>query len=395
MKLRSVRLTIPIFIALAIVFGLEMFQGYKEDSQKCLDQFQRDAQAEATNTARRLEDLLTRIYQSVRTVARLPGVRRLERRVTPGFTGVGLSFDSDTHLAAREIYLDLSSSFEVSELSIVSMDFDPDRLDPATGQSYIPMVSFGASLSRRAVPASALGSNDRLGVSEYRQIRSQLDWFAETYPTQGTMDGIDAPALLSPEISILEESQGALSTKKPRTGFVYSVPFYGLDGQLRGLVSCVFFSHLLRDRLPSGDHALLARHNGFHTFGHGGGAALRSSSDVLRGEIDDELPYCDVLNISVRDGRGPWVLWTGRTRAQYREESGIKSVERSAQLNFIALSITTLFLLALIELFRRHELTDERRRAALERAVEKRTAELRIESDRALAANRAKSSSRT
>ena len=396
-KLKSVRLTIPVFIALAVIFGLEMFQSYKDDCQKCLDQFQREAEAEATDTARRLEDLFTRIYQSVRTVARLPGVRRLERTETPGFTGIGLSFDSDTHLAAREIYLDLSSNFGLSELSIISLEFDPDRLDPATGESYVPLVSFGTSLSRRAVPASALGSNARLGVAEYREMKKQLEWFEELYPEQGAMEGIEAPALLSPEITILEELPNEATAKKPRSGFVYSVPFYGSNGQLRGLVSCVFFSHLVRSKLPSGDHALLALHNNFHTFGPEGefgqeeGAALRSSSVVLRADRDDELPFCRVKTINVRDVGGEWVLWSGRTEAQYREESGIQAVERSAKLNYLALGITTLFLLALIELFRRHELTDERRRAALERAVEKRTAELRIESDRALAANRAKS----
>ena len=296
----------------------------------------------------------------------------------------------------QEIYNDLASTVAVSEIYIVPVGFDPDRAVDS-GESEQPLITFDELIVGRT--AMGVGHEhehdeiEEIEIFEYRQMREQLLWFETFYPTEFVVQGIDYPALLSEEVITCDNSR--FHPDQPndadRAGFVYSTPFYGDDGKLRGIVSCVLLTHLIRDRLPSGDLAVIAPHLGLAAYAHLEGAAQLSRAAVERGQPDSALPYSEVQEMNIRDGRGGWDLWTGKTSKYYLEHSGIAAIKRAAFWNYLALALTTIFLVSLLEFFRRHEMTDERRRLALEQAVEKRTLELRIESERALAANRAKS----
>ena len=55
--MRSIRLLIPVLLAFAVVFGLEMYEKKRRDCDHCLEQFCRESALEATATAQRIEGL--------------------------------------------------------------------------------------------------------------------------------------------------------------------------------------------------------------------------------------------------------------------------------------------------------------------------------------------------
>ena len=397
--MRSVRLLIPVLLAFALVFGLEMYEKNQRDRDHCLEQYQRESATEAAAVAQQIESLFSRAYHGIRTIARLPGVRRLTRESHLDFPGNGSKISDEARATVQEIYNDLASTIAVSEIYITPVARHDSRLGPVIGEAPLPLFEFDEMIVGRNAGTHLEEHEEEdhepeeFEIFEHRQMWKQLAWFKDYYPTEIVVQGIEYPALLSAEVITCDNSRFHPGTPDDadRSGFVYSTPYYGPDGKLGGIVSCVLLTHLIRDRLPNGDLAVIAAHHDLTTFAHVDGAAQLSRAAVARGLPDPELPYSAVEEIHVQDGRGDWALWSGRTAAHYAETSGIASIERFAFWNYLGLGLTTLFLVCLLEFFRRHEVTDERRRLALERAVEKRTAELRIESERALAANRAKS----
>ena len=394
---RGIQFAIPVLLIVAGLLALEMHKKYVYDQTHCHEQFVQESTTEVRSTARSVEALFTRAYHGLRTIARLPGVRRITSETDVEFHGGGAGFDEDARATVQEIYNDLASAVAVSELYIVPVDFDPERVDPSTGDPMEPAVTFDEMIVGRTAAGHhdehEHGEVEEVEEFEYRVMQEQIAWLLARHPTESSVDGMEYPSILGPEVVTCDNSR--FHPEDPddadRSGFVYSVPYYDPDGELGGIVSCVLLTHLVRDRLPNGDYAVLAPHHQLLAYAHHEGVAQESETWVRSGEENPDLPFSTTLSLGIRDSRGDWVLWSGRSHDEYHAHSGIGAIDRYALLSFVGLGAITTLLLATFVLFLRHERTDQRRRVALERAVEERTQELRVESERARAANRAKS----
>ena len=88
------------------------------------------ARAMTQDVSRPLEEL----YEGLRTVARLMGVRQT--------AGENVALSEEARRTIREIYANLRDYLALSEIYVVPIDFDPERIDPLTGEPEEPLASF-------------------------------------------------------------------------------------------------------------------------------------------------------------------------------------------------------------------------------------------------------------
>jgi len=98
---------------------------------------------------------------------------------------------------------------------------------------------------------------------------------------------------------------------RDRSGMVYSVPFYGPDGDLKGMVSGVILSHVLRDLLAEGNYAIRNRHSDYTITPSKPGTWQKSQSWIAAVEPDPTLMYSDVIKVRFPDAQDEWYLWAG------------------------------------------------------------------------------------
>ena len=244
------------FYGLMIVVGIFSValirQNERFEIDLALKSWREDSRAESLAVAAQVQFQFAQIYQGIRTLARLPGVRKIDRH--------GENFDQDANASAQEIYKNLAHNVAISEVYIVPVDFEPDAIDPKTGTLEAPIVSFKERIvGRTAYQAETIEEVsfppteiEKIEIYGYRQMKAQLETFKRRVPKESDVEALKYPALSSQEIITCDNSQYSLSDPNDanRSGLVYSVPFYGLDGQLKGLVSAVVLTNNIRKLLP-------------------------------------------------------------------------------------------------------------------------------------------------
>jgi len=316
-----------------------------------------------------LEETFAAIYRNLRTVARLPGVRSIDRH--------GENFDVNARLTAQEIYNNLASQVALSEVYIVSADFDPERIDPRTGKHEEPILMFdqlivgrtGGDLQKpkEAEPAEV----EEVEIFEYRLIREQLDWFARNFPSEKQVRGLGYPAIAGPEVVTCDNRR--FDPRNPRdadrSGIVYSVPFYGPEGELRGLVAGIFLTAILREQLPSGDYALRVGAYDYSVYPEETGAASGSALWVNKVSPDPSLIYSEVLQLNLMDAGRGWFLWTGRSAGSFWESAEVNLQYQLTRTNYAGTFLVVLLSWAIVLVFERGRRVVEKRNAELEHTV--------------------------
>ncbi|MGE3172140.1 MAG: methyl-accepting chemotaxis protein [Planctomycetota bacterium] len=269
------------------------------------------AAAETMQVAARVEGAFRTIYQGLRTISRLPGVQKIGRH--------GEDFDEDARRTVQELYNHLATNVAMSEVYLVPRGMDPERIDPVTGEPEAPIVTFDELIVGRTADDEGGGEAERgdepeeVEIFEYRLMQEQLAWLEQNAPTASRVHGLDVPALLGREVVTCDNSRYDPSRPDDadRSGLIYSVPFFGPDGQLEGMVSGIILTHALRDLLPGGNYAV---RNG--TYGYTAGAAddgqWRDSAAAVEAIAADPALLCSAVHeLDVRDDRARWVLWNG------------------------------------------------------------------------------------
>ena len=215
-----------------------------------LDSFRKAWEAEAKDAAAEASYALAHIYQNIRTISLLPSVRDIDRH--------GANIDADARLSIQQIYNNLASNVAVSEVYIVPVDLDPERIDPATGKLEEPILMFDELIL--AAVRNDLDNKDRksfegveaaeeaeeIEIYEYRQLKQQLAWFRERYSTVDQINGMHVPFINGEEVITCDNTEFDKSgVEADRTGIIFSVPFYSRDGHLKGSISAIIRSRAL------------------------------------------------------------------------------------------------------------------------------------------------------
>ena len=104
--------------------------------------FRRDATLRAEDAASLIDGKLRQIHQGLRTIGLLPSVQRIERHGEP--------VEGDAAHTIQQLYNSLKLNVDVSEVYVVPVDFNPERIDPATGELEEPILSFDQLIAQSA-----------------------------------------------------------------------------------------------------------------------------------------------------------------------------------------------------------------------------------------------------
>ncbi|MFO1009430.1 MAG: methyl-accepting chemotaxis protein [Planctomycetota bacterium] len=348
---------------------------YRSDSSMAREHFVADAQARARQVGGGVEGAFTQLYQGLRTIARLPGVRDIDRR--------GEHFDADARTSVQEIYNNLAVNVAMSEVYIVPLDLDPDAIDPATGQPGAPIITYDELIvGRHADEEQSVQSSEpkveEIEIFEYRLMKEQLAWLREHCPDEGTVSGLDFPALCGREVVTCDNSRysPAKADDSDRSGLVYSVPFFGTDGKLKGCISGVILTHALRDLLPDGSYALACPTHAYVAGANQEDTWKSSLARVRAGEPDPSLAWSETVELPVRDEGASWRLWAGRTQAELVGSAEMRAARQFALCGLLLSLLVTGGLFGFFHSARRHRAQVEQQNASLETRVLERTSEL-------------------
>ncbi len=332
--------------------------------------------------ARQLNDSLGAIYENLRTLSYLPSLRKIDRH--------GTNIDGDGLGAIQQIYNNLANSVAVSEVYIVPAEFDPERMDPVTGKLEEPTLMFDELIidaGRFSDVDNPFSERDAAGeiepeipeveIHEYRQLVEQISWLKQNYPNMDSITGLKLPMISGDEVITCDNTEFVKTfLDGDRSGLMFSVPFFDLDGELKGTVTAIILSNALRRLLPGDGYSLVNADNGLTFSAVGAPAENATNRFITSATPNPNLYYSEVMNLSSRDPRANWSLWAGQPNSKFHNSAEAKAVlyfERSGYAGIVVLVVIALTGWAL---FRRHMSVQRSVAAKLEARVAERTAEI-------------------
>ena len=329
---------------------------WQHQYDKARDSFVSASAADAVALGDKVETAFAAIYQNIRTLSLLPSVRSIDRH--------GTTLSDEARTTIQQVYNNLATSVDVSEVYVLPVDFDPEKVDPATGHHEAPIVAFDQLIAPEVSAAAGttaeatvppeqdlVGKPDDAGIpqveiQEYRRLVQQLAWLKANYPTFDKIDGMKVPMMGSPEVVTCDNSDfDKTKNDADRMGIIQLVPFYGIDGKLKGGVAAIMKSNSYRALLPANDYALVNTTYGFATRPADKGQEAPSAQWVAAGKPDPSLIYSETLPIATADAMGKWQLWAGHPNAMFEtgaEASTARSSEIVSIVAIVALALAAL-----------------------------------------------------
>lgn len=346
------------------------------DFSRALSAFRMEHKRGAEAGAQVIGDKLEQIRQNLRTISFLPSVRELDRHAT--------NLSEHSLITIQQVYNNLALNVEVSEVYIVPVDFNPDGIDPITGKHEEPTLMFdelivdaGARLAEEHGEETEYADAEEVEAYEYQVLRRQLDWLVANFPNASAYAGIDRPMLSSEEIITCDNTVYVRTgNDADRSGIMLSVPFYGPDGALKGVVSAIIRTGALANYLPDADSALVNTSHKYAAFASGSGAARESAEHVRRAEIDPDRLFSDVTRLHVDDAQGDWVLWSGRPNAAFEQSAEAQAIRIFGWITYGVLASVVLVTLGAFGLVLARARAQRLRQEGLQREVEERIAQV-------------------
>lgn len=323
---------------------------YRLDIQSFRSEFQQLSFADAQAISDKYSHAITTIYQGLRTIARLPGTRNIDRYAR--------NLDENTRHSIQEIYNNLFDNIALSEVYIVPVNFDPDRIDPVTGKPSEPIITFDEFIVGKLgekIPAENVVVEE-IEIHEYRLMKKQIEWMKLNFPTESHIDGLHYPAISGEEVITCDNSMYSPVSPddRDRSGLVYSVPFYDPQGNLKGIVTGVILTQRLRDYLPNGNYVI---NNSTYNYMIPPTVAgpWQESIDYIKANLpNDSLGFSVVLDINISDVT-QWHLWTGVPDEVFQNLPRIKAENGfliMALISVISVMVTFLILIRSHQLLR-------------------------------------------
>jgi diguanylate cyclase (GGDEF)-like protein len=313
-------------LILAVGVGLGVFVNFnaERDFETAREHYIETSTAEAGDVAEKVQGALRSIYENLRTLSLLLSVQQIDRH--------GTNLGGDARETIQQIYNNMASNVAVSEVYIVPEDINPDKIDPITGKEEEPILMFdqrivdGESLAKLdgTIAGNKVENKDTGGKQEeseyfeYHQFQKQLDWLRKNYANRKSITGSKIPMISGQEIITFDNIiYKKILSDTDRFGMVFSVPFYGPDGKLKGSISAVILSEALRNLLPRKDFALVNANYHYVSRANQSGQENASAEWVAKAERDPTLIYSQVIPISVNDPSGTWVVWAGKPNSDF------------------------------------------------------------------------------
>ncbi len=388
----------PLAYVVVVIMGLSfaalVHQRAKKDAEIALEHYKKISNDDARLVAEKIENATQQIYQNIRTISLLPSIRKINERAS--------NLDSDDHKTIQQIYNNLASAVSVSEVYIVPAHLDPHKIDPSTGKPEEPIMMFDQLIVGKSKESleTTQEKNESIAepleeteIYEHELLKEQLGWFKQTYPLIEKIEGINIPMISGREVITCDNSRFSRLTRRDadRSGLIFSVPFYGMDGALKGSVSAIILSHALRDIMPKTDYALVNPNYAYLAMSHNAGQASESVSWTAQGRPDPNLLYSAVIPIKTHDPRNQWALWVGHPDEKFLQSREYKPIRHFEMAGYGLAAIFSILCLILCALLQRNFSLIRSKNVDLEEKVSQRTNELTLALEKAESATKAKS----
>ena len=355
-----------IAVALGLIYTVE--RRAELEYEAACEKFIEKSGDSARIDLQKLQISLGIIQENIRTLATLPSIRHIDRH--------GKNLSEEARVTFQQIYNNVASSVSISEIYIVPIDMDPDRIDPVTLKPEEPILIFdelslnaGANLplaDRKAMPqmvkAAPFTGPEEVEIHEYRQMKETANWLKQNYPTTGHIKDNEVPFISGGEVITSDNSQFIhTGNDADRSGVIFSTPFYGADGKIRGLISAIMLTSALRDLLPTHHLALINPGNNYFNLGKSAGELSASRQWILKGIPDPSLIYSEVIPLQTVDQRNLWHVWSGLSNEVFENSVEVTAISFYRQVSIVAVVVIALaagisISTALLHLARTHAL---------------------------------------
>ena len=347
--MRKVRYVWIVLISVTLALAGTIQLRWQRDLENAKVHYTTQYHAEALRYLDHIDVSINTIYQNLRTLASLPSLWTIDRNAK--------NISEEARTTFQLIYNNLADAVAVSEVYVLPINFDPEKIDPSTGKAEEPIIAFdqlivnaGSSLSRVTRQSHSAGTGDpaytgppEIETFEYRQMVNQLAWFKEHFPTRASFEGLNVPFISGAEVLLCDNTQFIKSSDdKDRSGVIFSVPFYDAQGEIKGMVSAMVLTNALRDMLPTPSMALVNPENGFAIMGAAVARLDKSEIFIKSAAPDPQLIYSEALQLSTKEARSPWKIWVGNSRADFESSAEVAVAKNNRLQGFIILTLLTM-----------------------------------------------------
>ena len=356
-------------LVLVAACAYAIHQKSEQDMASARAAFRAESALDTAHVAGTVEGKFEQVYGGLRTIGLLPSVRRIDRH--------GSNLDQDALASIQQLYNNLAGSVEISEVYVVPGDFNPDRIDPATGVLQAPTLMFDELIVDAGARARESGEAveeehaeaPEVEIFEYRELVRQLSWLRLHAPTNAGFTGLGRPMLSSQAVITCDNTKYIASgNDADRMGVILSVPFYDPQGRLAGVISAIIRTEALADYLPGSDYVLLNTAQALQIGAHANAIPQWAASGVP----DPGLIYSEVLEIGARDPQGSWRLWVGKANAEFSNGDAARAVrtfELGAYIVLALLALSTLAAIAVLSARAKHRQQSTRHELLAEHAA--------------------------
>jgi signal transduction histidine kinase/CheY-like chemotaxis protein len=385
----------PLYLAAAaVILGILVWATqYKvhSDWQTALENHRFRADQVTHNAVVTIDGKFRHIRQTLRTIGMLPSVRSIDRH--------GKNIDATAKESVQQLYNNLKENVEISEIYIVPVTLEADKIDPLTGKPEEPILMFDELIVNAAAKARAAGTHKvtetedepEVEIFEYRALQQQMAWLQAHYPSDSVFSGLQRPMIASQEVITCDNTLYIHShIDADRAGIILSVPFYGFDGVLKGTLSATLRSEALARYLPAKNFALLNKGQNYRVLSVEPGIERTSLGFVDKALPDPNLIYSTTVKLNENDPHGEWVVWSGRPDDDFLTSSDAYAVRTFMWFAYLVIAFLVVMVAAAFMFFRYQILVAEGLRTKQDE-LDDMLAKLLVARDQARAGSQAKS----
>lgn len=359
-----------IIIIVSLFFLLLLKVKSNNDYNTALDNYYQNHINLADHNKDKIESFFREIQQNLTTISFLPSVRNIDR--------YGKNLDENSYESIQQIYNNLRRSIDVSEIYVVPLDLEPDQIDPQTNELQIPILMFDKLIM---TPEDRKKEED-LGIPaeeiyEYRALKKQMEWLKDNYPSINSVDKLNLP-FISTENLITCDNSIFIETKKDkdRSGIILSVPFYGMDNNLKGTISAIILTNNLLSSIITDPNYALS--NSIHNYNimQNSGQAFASKKNVINSTPDNKLLFSKVFKLNINDTQNPWKLWVGYPNSLFTDSLYVKSITTFKYAGYLSIFLLAACGIAILSFFARNIENSKLNNEILNQKVLERTAEV-------------------
>lgn len=305
---------------------------WSSDMATARSRFIEQSHAETRLSAEKIDSVLHSIYENLRTLASIPGIRNIDHS--------SINFSDESRTIAQQIYNNLATNMAISKIYVLPIDFDPKKLNPVTQKPQTPILTFdqfivdvgdgqsnAQSISQLMdVMRPIAGKPAEIETFEYLQLVDHARWLQDHYANKSQISALDIPFISGSEIITSDNGVFTKSGKESdRYGIVFSVPYYDAKGQIKGLVSTVMLTANLRNSIPRADTTLLNVATKYNV-----STAAMQNPFALFSKIqntESKSIYSEKLNIATRDWRSPWLVYGEKADQDFYGSSIVRAID--------------------------------------------------------------------